>query len=57
MMVWMPLTYVMGNFVPQYFVPGAGGAAVTGLYIHDLGGPHGHAARLGHDVLLRAASC
>lgn len=38
MMVWMPLTYVMGNFVPQYFVPGAGGAAVTGLYIHDLVG-------------------
>ena len=38
MMIWMPLTYVMGNFVPQYFVPGAGGAAVTGLYIHDLVG-------------------
>ena len=38
MMVWMPLTYVMGNFVPQYFVPGAGGAAITGLYIHDLVG-------------------
>ncbi|MEP7123088.1 MAG: cbb3-type cytochrome c oxidase subunit I [Byssovorax sp.] len=38
MMVWMPLTYIMGNFVPQYFVPGAGGAAVTGLYIHDLVG-------------------
>ncbi|HVY48965.1 MAG TPA: cbb3-type cytochrome c oxidase subunit I [Minicystis sp.] len=38
MMVWMPLTYAMGNYVPQYFVPGAGGAAVTGLYIHDLVG-------------------
>jgi cytochrome c oxidase cbb3-type subunit 1 len=38
MMVWLPLTYVMGNFVPQYFVPGAGGAALTGLYIHDLVG-------------------
>jgi cytochrome c oxidase cbb3-type subunit 1 len=38
MMVWLPLTYVMGNFVPQYFVPGAGGAAVAGLYIHDLVG-------------------
>jgi len=38
MMVWLPLTYAMGNFVPQYFVPGAGGAAVTGLYIHDLVG-------------------
>jgi cytochrome c oxidase cbb3-type subunit 1 len=38
MMIWLPLTYVMGNFIPQYFVPGAGGAAVTGLYIHDLVG-------------------
>ncbi|MCC6554541.1 MAG: cbb3-type cytochrome c oxidase subunit I [Polyangiaceae bacterium] len=38
MFVWMPLTYVMGNFVPEYFVPGAGGAAVTGLFIHDLVG-------------------
>jgi cytochrome c oxidase cbb3-type subunit 1 len=38
MMVWLPLVYVMGNFVPQYWVPGAGGAAVTGLYIHDLVG-------------------
>ena len=38
MMVWMPLTYAMGNFVPQFFVPGAAGAAVTGLYIHDFVG-------------------
>ena len=38
MLIWLPLTYIMGNFVPQYFVPGAGGAAVTGLYIHDLVG-------------------
>lgn len=38
MFIWLPLTYVMGNFVPEYFVPGAGGAAVTGLYIHDLVG-------------------
>jgi cytochrome c oxidase cbb3-type subunit 1 len=38
MLVWLPLVYAMGNFVPQYFVPGAGGAAVTGLYIHDLVG-------------------
>ncbi len=38
MFVWLPLTYVMGNFVPEYFVPGAGGAAVAGLYIHDLVG-------------------
>jgi cytochrome c oxidase cbb3-type subunit 1 len=38
MLVWLPLTYAMGNFLPQYFVPGAGGAALTGLYIHDLVG-------------------
>lgn len=38
MMVWLPLTYFMGNFIPQHWVPGAGGAAVTGLYIHDLVG-------------------
>jgi cytochrome c oxidase cbb3-type subunit 1 len=38
MLVWLPLVYAMGNFVPQYWVPGAGGAAVTGLYIHDLVG-------------------
>ncbi len=38
MFLWLPLTYIMGNFVPEYFVPGAGGAAVTGLYIHDLVG-------------------
>jgi cytochrome c oxidase cbb3-type subunit 1 len=37
-LVWLPLVYAMGNFVPEYFVPGAGGAAVTGLYIHDLVG-------------------
>jgi cytochrome c oxidase cbb3-type subunit 1 len=28
----------MGNYLPQYFIPGAGGAAVTGMYIHDLVG-------------------
>ena len=38
MLIWLPLVYAMGNFVPEYFVPGAGGAAVTGLYIHDLVG-------------------
>jgi cytochrome c oxidase cbb3-type subunit 1 len=38
MLVWTPLVYVMGNFLPQYFVPGAGGAALTGMYIHDLVG-------------------
>jgi len=38
MLIWTPLVYVMGNYVPQFFVPGAGGAAVTGLFIHDLVG-------------------
>ncbi len=38
MLIWTPLVYIMGNYLPQYFVPGAGGAAVTGLYIHDLVG-------------------
>jgi cytochrome c oxidase cbb3-type subunit 1 len=38
MMIWTPLVYIMGNYLPQYFVPGAGGAALTGLFIHDLVG-------------------
>lgn len=38
MLVWTPLVYAMGNYLPQYFIPGAGGAAVTGMYIHDLVG-------------------
>jgi cytochrome c oxidase cbb3-type subunit 1 len=36
--VWTVLNYVMGNYVPQFFLPGASGAAVTGLFIHDLVG-------------------
>ncbi len=36
--IWTALTYVMGNFFVQYWVPGVSGAAVTGLYIHDLVG-------------------
>lgn len=36
--VWTGLTYIMGNFFPQYLVPGTGGAAMLGLYIHDLVG-------------------
>ena len=27
--------YVMGNVVPAYFAPGAAGAAITGLWIHN----------------------
>lgn len=38
MFVWTPLTYAMGNFLPQYFVAGSGGGALTGLFIHDLVG-------------------
>lgn len=38
MLVWTPLVYIMGNYLPQYLVPGAGGAAITGMYIHDLVG-------------------
>jgi cytochrome c oxidase cbb3-type subunit 1 len=38
MLIWTPLVYIMGNYLPQFFIPGAGGAAVTGMYIHDLVG-------------------
>ncbi len=37
-LVWVALTYIMGNYLPQFFLPGASGAAVTGLFIHDLVG-------------------
>jgi cytochrome c oxidase cbb3-type subunit I len=36
--VWTPLTYAMGNFIPQYFVSGTSAGAVAGLFIHDLVG-------------------
>ncbi len=36
--VWTGLNYIMGNYLPQWFVPGAAGAAITGLFIHDLVG-------------------
>src|SRR5262245_19650890 len=36
--VWTGLNYIMGNYLPQWFVPGASGAAITGLFIHDLVG-------------------
>jgi cytochrome c oxidase cbb3-type subunit 1 len=28
----------MGNFLPEYFVPGTGGGAIAGMFIHDLVG-------------------
>ena len=37
-LVWLALTYLMGNIVPEWVLPGAAGAAVTGLFIHDLVG-------------------
>ncbi len=37
-LVWTVLNYVMGNYVPQFYLPGASGAAVSGLFIHDLVG-------------------
>lgn len=36
--VWTLLTYAMGNFLPEYFVPGTSGGAIAGLFIHDLVG-------------------
>lgn len=36
--VWLCLTYIMGNYIPQFFVPGAAGTAIAGLFIHDLVG-------------------
>jgi len=37
-LVWTPLTYAMGNFIPEYFLSGSGSGALTGLFIHDLVG-------------------
>ena len=36
--IWTTLNYIMGNFIPQYYTPGAAGAAIVGLFIHDLVG-------------------
>lgn len=36
--IWTILTYVMGNFLPEYWVGGVGGGALGGLFIHDLVG-------------------
>ena len=37
-LVWLILTYVMGNTLPEWTLPGASGAATVGLFIHDLVG-------------------
>ncbi|NIL99394.1 MAG: cytochrome oxidase [Acidobacteria bacterium] len=36
--VWLGLTYIMGNFIPQYLVAGNAAGPLLGLYIHDLVG-------------------
>lgn len=36
--IWLILTYVMGNNLPEWLLPGASGAATVGLFIHDLVG-------------------
>ena len=36
--VWLILTYTMGNILPEWTMPGSSGAATVGLYIHDLVG-------------------
>lgn len=37
-LVWLILTYVMGNTLVEWSFPGSSGAAAAGLYIHDLVG-------------------
>jgi cytochrome c oxidase cbb3-type subunit 1 len=36
--VWLILTYVMGNTLPEWGMAGSSGAATVGLFIHDLVG-------------------
>ena len=37
-LVWLILTYLMGNTLPEWVMPGSSGAATVGLFIHDLVG-------------------
>lgn len=37
-MVWTPLVYAMGNFLPEYVIGGSAAGAIGGLFIHDLVG-------------------
>ena len=37
-LVWLILTYVMGNTLPEWNLAGSSGAATAGLFIHDLVG-------------------
>ncbi len=36
--IWTALNYIMGNYLPQYVVPGTGGAAISSAFIHNLVG-------------------
>ena len=36
--IWLGLTYIMGNFFPEYLVAGSAAGPLLGLYIHDLVG-------------------
>jgi cytochrome c oxidase cbb3-type subunit 1 len=36
--LWLGLTYIMGNFFPQYLLAGNAAGPLLGLYIHDLVG-------------------
>lgn len=36
--VWLILTYLMGNILPEWVFPGSSGGATIGLFIHDLVG-------------------
>ncbi len=37
-LIWTPLVYLMGNFLPQYVFAGTSGATISSMYIHDLVG-------------------
>ncbi len=37
-LIWTPLVYVFGNFLPEYVFAGSSGAAISSMYIHDLVG-------------------
>lgn len=37
-LIWTPLVYVFGNFLPEYVFAGTSGATISSMYIHDLVG-------------------
>jgi len=37
-LIWTPIVYVFGNFLPQYVFAGTSGATISSMYIHDLVG-------------------